>query len=228
MNIAGFIPISFVDWDGYVSSVVFTRGCNFRCPYCQNHVLISFDGESMPQEVVIDEISKRKPFIDGVVITGGEPTLWSDLPDFCAFIKEKGLKVKLDTNGYMPDMLLKLIRKGLIDYVAMDIKAPLYKYSILCGVEDIDVSRIVRSIEILKQMVGKDYFEFRTTFAWPLLNVNDLVEIALLIGSEYNWFVQKLDVRNVLVTVPFVSEARYMPSLEEIKRVVPFAKFRGF
>jgi len=120
MEIKAFIDLSFVDWDGKISSVFFLPRCNFRCPFCHNSTLVLHPerGETIPFERVEDYLKKQRNWIDGVCITGGEPTLHSDLPHLCSKLKEIGFLVKVDTNGTNPMMIRELINKGLVDYIA--------------------------------------------------------------------------------------------------------------
>jgi pyruvate formate lyase activating enzyme len=126
MEIKGFIDVSLSDWDGRVSSVIFLPGCNFRCPFCYNTKLV-LQPEAMPTITILqveDYLEGNRKWIDGVVVTGGEPTLHKDLPDLCEKLKKMRLHVKVDTNGTSPEVIRKLVDKKLVDYVALDVKAP--------------------------------------------------------------------------------------------------------
>ncbi len=173
MIIGGLAKFSLIDYPGKVAAVLFTRGCNFRCPFCHNSELVLPDRycEPIPLESVFDFMEKRKGKLDGIVITGGEPTLHKDLPEFISQIKEMSYLVKLDTNGSNPTVLRDLIDKKLIDYVAMDIKATFEKYDSLTGVTA-DISKIKESIELITTS-GIDH-QFRTTVVKELLTANDL------------------------------------------------------
>lgn len=149
--IGGFQKSSLIDYPEKISAIVFTQGCNFRCPYCHNPELITEkrEEERGKRKQILDFLKSRIGKLDGVVITGGEPTLHEDLPQFIKEIKNLGFAVKLDTNGTNPDMLKNLIYEKMIDYVAMDIKAPIDKYSeIVCN--KVNTDDILKSIEILK------------------------------------------------------------------------------
>lgn len=191
MDIKGFVEVSFVDWDGKVASVIFLPGCNFRCPMCHNFRLVLNPGEfeSIHIDRILDFLSRRKDFIDGVVITGGEPTIYQDLPDLCRKIKGSGFAVKLDTNGYNPQMLAGLISEKLIDYVAMDIKSAIAKekYCAAAGA-DVDVAKIRESIEILMNS-GIDY-EFRTTVVPSINDAEDIGNIAKSISGARKFVLQ--------------------------------------
>jgi pyruvate formate lyase activating enzyme len=135
MRIGGLEKFTLADYDDHLSATVFTQGCNFRCPYCHNPELVDahrFE-PPIPEEDVLDFLARRRGQLDGVCISGGEPTLHADLPAFCRRVKALGYDVKLDTNGTNPDMLALLLRERLVDYVAMDYKAPLAKYGLMCG-----------------------------------------------------------------------------------------------
>jgi pyruvate formate lyase activating enzyme len=150
MEIKGFIETSLIDWDGKLVSVFFLPGCNFRCPFCHNHQLWKAPQkvETVPWQKVSDFLKGKKGWIDGVVITGGEPTVHADLPEFIESLREMGLLIKLDTNGANPEMLQSLIDKKLVDYVAMDLKASLDTiYSQAAGTK-VNLDDIKRSIEI--------------------------------------------------------------------------------
>lgn len=184
MNIGGFLKQSFVDYDGMISSVIFTNGCNLNCWYCHNHQLIPLNNKNrikLPE--IYSFLKSRKNFIDGVVISGGEPTLQPDLEDVIDEIKKMGFKVKLDTNGTNPDILFKLLPK--LDYVAMDIKNSLENYHKVTG--KIDISKIEESIDILKNW-DKDY-EFRTTLC-PDITLKDIESIGKILKGAKKYVIQ--------------------------------------
>jgi pyruvate formate lyase activating enzyme len=138
-EIKGVVDLSLVDWDGKLSSVIFLPRCNFRCPFCHNYALVLHPEKekTIPLKRVEDNLWKQRHWLDGVCVTGGEPTLHGDLPEFCSELKDIGLLVKIDTNGTNPTMIERLTEKGLVDYVAVDVKAPLTveKYSKAIGVD---------------------------------------------------------------------------------------------
>ncbi len=174
MNIGGYMPMTLSDYPGHVASVVFTQGCNFRCPFCHNGALIPIHPARailMPEDEVLANLEKRKTLLQGVVITGGEPTLQPDLADFSRKIHEFGLKVKLDTNGSRPEMLEALIEEGLLDYVAMDVKAPYGYYDVMSGVP-VSESHIRESIRLISES-GVDHL-FRTTLVPEMLNAEHM------------------------------------------------------
>ena len=191
MTFSGFEKTDLINYPGLVATTVFTCGCNFRCPYCHNPEFVvqgsdeTYFGETYTEDEILSYITKRRSLLDGLVVSGGEPTLHRDLGLFIAKVKDKGLKVKLDTNGSRPDVLEDLIGKGLLDYVAMDIKAPLDKYRLL-GFTDTDA--VLGSIGILESG-GTDH-EFRTTCPRKLLSEEDFAKMADLIGPDARWYLQ--------------------------------------
>jgi len=197
MDIKGFVDVSFVDWDSNIAAVLFLPSCNFRCPFCHHGNLVSNpeNVETLPFEHVEDQLKRHRGWIDGVCITGGEPTLHADLPELCSRIKKMGFQVKLDTNGTNPVMLKELLKKGLVDYVAMDIKAPLtvQQYSKACGV-DVEklLENVKQSIEALMES-SLDY-EFRTTVVPTINDVEDIRQICSSLVGCRKYVLQKFDV----------------------------------
>ncbi len=189
MQIHGFNKTTLLDFPGHLASTVFTGGCNMRCPYCQNADLV-LNPMSQPlisEEVVFDHIKKRKGIIEGVCITGGEPTLQKDLEDFIKRLKELGVMVKLDSNGYRPEVLKRLMENGLLDYVAMDIKSSLDDYHTVAGVK-LDTSLIKESIDLLKN--GPIDYEFRTTVVKELHSKETFEKIGELLSGAKQYFLQ--------------------------------------
>ncbi|MBL7065352.1 MAG: anaerobic ribonucleoside-triphosphate reductase activating protein [Anaerolineae bacterium] len=190
MQIKGLVKTSIVDFPGKVATVVFTGGCNFRCPYCHNVDLV-LRPESLP-DITVGEVlrllAERQGFVDGVVITGGEPTLQSDLADFARELKSLGLAVKLDTNGYRPRSIQLLLREGLLDYVAMDVKGALEKYSLVAGCR-IEISRIENSIQLI--LSSEIEYEFRTTAVPGMVTVKDVETIAQSIAGARRYLIQQ-------------------------------------
>ncbi|MGC8660773.1 MAG: anaerobic ribonucleoside-triphosphate reductase activating protein [Desulfomonilaceae bacterium] len=191
-KIKGFLPVSMLDWPGQVSSVVFLAGCSFRCPACHNHqlVLCPESINDYPLDHVMSFLEERHGWIDGVTVSGGEPTCQEGTPALVAKFKGLGLKVKLDTNGSNPGMLEKLINGGLIDAVSMDIKAPLETrlYSKVAGVS-VNLSNIKKSIELLKKSQLSVFF--RTTVIPGLIDENALSAIRAQIGDVPRYFIQR-------------------------------------
>ncbi|MDD3478661.1 MAG: anaerobic ribonucleoside-triphosphate reductase activating protein [Candidatus Izemoplasmatales bacterium] len=174
MIVSGMIKTSFVDYPGNIATVVFTPGCNYDCYYCHNRRLIEGLEDLIPMEDVFAYLKKRIGLIDGVVVTGGEPTLQRDLEAFLQQVKQLGYLVKLDTNGSHPDVIHHLIEKHLLDYVAIDYKAPREKYRLITR-GDGDGDLVLETIDMLR-MSGID-FEVRTTVI-PQLELHDLIRMA--------------------------------------------------
>lgn len=190
MLIKGFVKTSLVDYPGNIVSSIFLGGCNFSCGYCHNPDLALNAGslEVFSEKEVLSYISKQKRFLDGVCVTGGEPTLYEkELPLFLSKIKGLGFKVKLDTNGTNPELLQQLITQGLVDYVAVDIKAPLKDYASFVG-KNLGTKKILETISLLINS-GIDY-EFRTT-ALPNLKKEDFVEIAKHVAKAKKYYIQQ-------------------------------------
>jgi pyruvate formate lyase activating enzyme len=190
MQIKGLVKTSIVDYPGKVATVVFVGGCNFRCPYCYNADLV-LRPESLP-DIAVGEVlrllAERRGFVDGVVITGGEPTLQAGLADFFGEVKASGLAVKLDTNGYHPHSLQRLLQGGLLDYVAMDVKGPLGKYSLVAG-RRVDAKRIEDSIRLV--LLSEVEHEFRTTVVPGMVGLEDVGAIAQSIAGARRYFLQQ-------------------------------------
>lgn len=190
VKIKGIQKTSLIDYPGKVCSVVFLPECNFRCPFCQNPDLI-INPEKIPdirEGEFFDFLESRKKWVDGVSITGGEPCIHRELPAFIKKIKDRGFLVKLDTNGTNPEMLNQLIREGLVDYIAMDIKAPLYKYNKVCGIK-VDIEKIQRSIDLIIKS-GIEH-EMRSTVLPKLHSKQDIIEMAKLIKNSGVYFLQQ-------------------------------------
>ena len=187
MKIGGFVKNSFVDYPGNIACVVFVTGCNMRCWYCHNSHLFDSDHKTISELEIFDFLSSHKGFLDGVVVSGGEPTLQPDLVEFVEKVKKLGFLVKLDTNGTNPEVIKTLLDKKLVDYIAMDIKAPLEKYENITKVKN-DLSKIKESINLIMSC-GVDY-EFRTTFS-PDLSVADIEEIGKVISGAKRYSLQK-------------------------------------
>ena len=189
---AGLQKLTLLDFPGKVACTLFTKGCNFRCPFCHNASLVVRTEEQRMYDnaEILAFLKKRVGILDGVAITGGEPTLMSGLYDFIKSVKEMGYAVKLDTNGTRPEVLKKLVLDGLVDYVAMDIKNSPKKYAYTCGLpSNYDLSKIEESIRFL--MDGHVDFEFRTTVAKPFHSEEDFVKIGEWIKGSEKYFLQQ-------------------------------------
>ncbi len=191
MQVKGWVRTSLIEYPDHIASVLFVGGCNFRCPPCHNADLVQRPAE-MPDldvEEVWAFLARRVGLVDGVVVTGGEPTLRGDLIPFLRRARARGLDVKLDTNGYRPDVLATLLDEGLVDYVAMDVKAPPEKYALLAGRADLDVTRLERSVRLLRRSGIRH--EFRTTVVPGLLDEADVEGIATWIAGAERYVLQQ-------------------------------------
>lgn len=189
MKISGLQKLTLLDYPGKMACTVFTYGCNFRCPFCHNAMLVTEENiDNISEDEFFTFLKKRQGILDGVCISGGEPTLQKDLAEFIGKIKDMGYAVKLDTNGSKPEVLRKLISENLLDYVAMDIKNSPAKYSLTCGCE-IDIALIKESVSIIKES-GIDH-EFRTTTVRELHTAEDFAEIAEWIKGDSKYFLQQ-------------------------------------
>lgn len=190
MHIGGFQKLTLLDFPGKIAAIIFTQGCKFRCSYCHNPELISFDVKNqIPQEEIFSYLSQKKHFLSGVCITGGEPTLQQDLPEFIQSLKDLGYAIKLDTNGIHPEMIEKLLSENYLDYIAMDIKAPWKKYPSVSNVENSDyIDNCQRTFSLIQNT--KVPHEFRTTILPGEHTENDFFEIARYFQEEESYFIQ--------------------------------------
>ena len=227
MVFGGFQRLTLLDYPGKVACTLFTRGCNFRCPFCHNASLVEGGGESISEESVLSYLKKRQGILEGVCISGGEPLLHGELPEFIRKVRDLGYCVKLDTNGYFPDRLAALIDEGLIDHVAMDIKSSFERYPAVSGVSELDLSRIERSIDIL--MSGKVSYEFRTTVAGGLHTADDIREAARRIAGAERYYLQNfVDSGDVLASgFASLDEAQMLEMLGAARDHVKNAQIRG-
>lgn len=190
MILAGFLPLSLCDYPGRVAAVVFTQGCNFRCPWCHNGHLLPLAPDPVnrvSEAQVLAVLAERSNRVSGVVVSGGEPTLQPALPRFLRQLKALGLDVKLDTNGSRPDVLRRLLKERLLDYIAMDIKAPWNKYVALTGVPGCDVEAVQDSMALIASS-GVPH-QFRTTRVDPLISEVEYRDIQAQIprSSPHTW-----------------------------------------
>jgi pyruvate formate lyase activating enzyme len=194
LEIKGFIETSLVDWDGKIVSVVFLPGCNFRCPYCHNIGLIDHPEKykSIPEEKVFEYLESHRNFIDGVCITGGEPTLkkGSGLTEFIKRLKKDGFLVKLDTNGSDPAYIKELVSSKMVDFIAMDIKAPLEGYNKATNVK-VDIDAVKESISFL--LSGMVDYEFRTTIVPTIAGLAEIEKISRLIKGAEKFAIQQFE-----------------------------------
>ncbi|MDP7141378.1 MAG: anaerobic ribonucleoside-triphosphate reductase activating protein [Candidatus Woesearchaeota archaeon] len=210
LSIKGLQKTSLIDYPDLISTVVFLSGCNLNCPYCHNPDLINKSLPTIKEEDVLNYLETKKQWIDAVVISGGEPSLHKELPDFLKKIKQLSLKVKIDTNGTKPLFLKELIEKNLVDYIAMDIKAPLNKYNKVTKAK-VNTKDIEKSIEIIKNS-NIDY-EFRLTCVPSLIDKKDIENIGKLLKNSKMFYLQQF--RNkITLDKKFEKEATY--SKEEL------------
>ena len=226
----GIQKLTLLDYPGRVACTLFTGGCNFRCPFCQNSELLSCrkEGSMNPDEVLAFlEQRRKKGLLDGVCITGGEPLLQEGIAEFLQKLKQMGYAVKLDTNGSFPDKLQELIDAHLVDYVAMDIKNSLERYAETSGTTGLYNQAVERSVELLKK--GLVPYEFRTTVVKEFHDAESMQQIALWISGAERYYLQSfVDSDQVLETGLHAYEP---DELEELRRMilakVPSAKLRG-
>jgi pyruvate formate lyase activating enzyme len=197
MHVKGWVKSSLLDFPGRIAASLFSGGCNFRCPNCHNAELVLHPDRlaDLPEDEIWAFLEQRRGLLDGVVLSGGEPTLQPDLLAFAARLQQLGFLVKLDTNGYLPAVLHEAIEDRLVDYVAMDVKASLPKYAEAASTV-VDTARIARSIDIL---LGSDIeYEFRTTVVPGILDEEDVVHIGEWIAGARAYYLQQFVPRNTL------------------------------
>ncbi len=228
MLIKGFQKLTLLDFPGRTACTVFTGGCNLRCPFCHNALLVTeMDDNYFTEEEIFAHLEKRKNVLDGIAITGGEPLLQKDIERFLYELKETGIAVKLDTNGCFPEKLDGILQLGLVDYVAMDVKNCPEKYGVTVGIENFDITPIKKSIELLKNS-GVEY-EFRTTVTENFHTVDDIEKLAEWIQGTKYYFLQNFVDSGQLIdnTCKGVSKAIMYEMLEKTKKYVPDAQIRG-
>lgn len=218
MNLAGLTPCSFVDYPDRLAAVAFTSGCNMKCFYCHNAQLTAPAAPRVETSALFDLLERRRGMLDALVITGGEPTLQDDLPDFCRRVKEMGYLVKLDTNGTNPDVLGQLIARRWVDYVAMDVKAPQQRYRRIART---DVSTDAVDESILQLLTGRVDYEFRTTFAPPLRS-SDICRIASWIAGARRYVLQQYKPRLAHGPAPLAHTDAYV--LHAARLIEPFVR----
>lgn len=229
MKISGMEKLTLLDYPDKLACIIFTTGCNFRCPFCQNSELlkITHDEGLINEEDIFDYLNKRKNILDGVVISGGEPTLQPNLIKFIEKVKSLGFSVKLDTNGFEPIILENLLDRKLIDYVAMDVKNSLEKYCISTGINNIKTTNILKSIDILKNS-DIDY-EFRTTIVKEHHTIDDIRAIMEIIGKDNKYYIQNfVNSENVIdKSLHGFTELELKCMLKELNKDYPNVKVRG-
>jgi pyruvate formate lyase activating enzyme len=229
VEIKGFVPTTMLDWEGKLATTLFVGGCNFRCPWCQNPDLVL-----RPQEitnVAWEEIERhllaKKDWLDGVVVTGGEPTVQTWLPELLRRLKALGYPVKLDTNGSRPEVLRDLVAKGLIDYIAMDVKTSFARYAEACGTE-VDIEAIEESIDLILSS-GVDH-EFRTTVVPTYVGEADILEIAGYIPGAKRYTLQQFSSKKTMAAEmskikPF--DGKFLQSIAAQASEITICSLRG-
>lgn len=230
MLIKGLQKLTLLDFPEKMACTVFTFGCNFRCPFCHNASLVlsdRADGTVIPEEEFFSFLNTRRGILEGVCVTGGEPTLQPDLPAFLSRIKALGFAVKLDTNGYRPALLRSLMGEGLVDYVAMDVKNSLPCYPATVGITRFDVSPIEESLDLL--LSGVVPYELRTTLVAPLHTPESMTELARRIAGAPRYFLQGFEDSGDILAPGMgpLSPADTAAVLEAVRVYVPNAQIRG-
>ena len=229
MNIYGYQKTTLLDYPGHVAATIFTGGCNFRCPFCHNAELItpSFSSDLIPEEEIFTFLQKRKNILSGICITGGEPTLQTDLADFLKKVRSLGYKIKLDTNGYRPKVIADLLTQNLLDYIAMDLKTGYSNYSKVCGIDNFYMESIRESISVIENS-GIDY-EFRTTVVKELHSAQDFLEISEMISPKSSYYIQSFkDNENILTPGLSACDTDTLNHyLSLVKKCIPNSSLRG-
>ena len=229
MKIGGLQKTSLLDYPNAISAIIWTVGCNFCCPFCYNRDLVLGKVETIPEEEILNFLKKRKGLLEGLVISGGEPLMQEDIVQFAEKVKKLGYLIKIDTNGMYPDKLRELIDKKLVDYVAMDVKAPMNKYDKLTDVKT-DIKKIEKSIEII-QNSAPDY-EFKTTFTPGLLTKEDIISIAKWLEGSKRFYLQQFKkdaplISSELQNVAPLSKEELIDTLKDIKPYFESCNVRG-
>ncbi len=236
MRIGGLLKHSLIDFPGTPCCVVFTSGCNFICPYCHNPELADpsrflrkeENGKIWTQDQVLAFLDKRKNLLQGVAITGGEPTLQPDLVDFIKMVRQKGFSVKLDTNGTRPKVLETLLEEGLVDYVAMDIKTSMAEYPAFFAKNintDKTLEGISRSIQLIMEKAPA--YEFRTTCVRPFMSESAIKDISKTIQGASSYFLQQCSSASSGLDPAFMSESQHFFSSQDLVHFKEIAQERG-
>lgn len=227
IKISGLQKLTLLDYPEHTACTLFVPGCNFKCPFCHNSELLGGGVEFYDETEIFDFLKKRRGVLEGVCITGGEPTVYTDLARLLYDIKMLGYAIKLDTNGYMPERLAELYGRGLLDYVAMDIKNSPDRYAETSGVDGIDLSRIRQSIETI--MTSGVEYEFRTTVADELFDENAIDGAARMIAGAEKYFLQKFVMRETVPskTLSAPTDETLYKYLDVARIYVPNAQVRG-
>jgi len=220
MKILGIVKASLIDFPGKASTVLFIGGCNFKCGYCHNPDIVHGKGDALDPEEILDFLARRRKFLDGVVISGGEPTIHEELSELIKKIKALGYAIKLDTNGTRPQTIKSLIDDKLIDYIAMDLKAPLEKYAAVAGISEtgLDVAPLIEeSIGIIKNS-GLEH-EFRTTVCREQLSREDIARMGELISGAPKYCLQRFRGTNPVLGSPDAYTAYPEEEMEALRTI---------
>ena len=229
MKFYGMQKMTLLDYPGYVACTLFTGGCNFRCPFCHNALLVLDLDENytIPEEEVLAFLKKRQGLLDGVCVTGGEPTLYEDLPALLRQIRALGFAVKLDTNGTFPDRLQGLVAQGLVDYVAMDVKNSPVRYAQTVGTVELDLTPIDKSVSfLLRDTVD---YEFRTTAVAELHDDASFLSLADWLAGARRYYIQRFQPRDKVLRAGLSapSEMQLHCWAELVRPKIPAVEIRG-
>ena len=231
MKVTGIQKLTLLDYPGVVACTVFTAGCNFRCPFCHNAMLVlpeQIDDECLTDDEVFGFLKKRRGVLDGVAVTGGEPLLHADMPEFLARVKELGYKIKLDTNGSNPELLSEIVKNKLVDRVAMDIKNAPEEYARTIGLKSFDIAPVERSKEMLLR--GDIDYEFRTTVVKGIHTKESLIGAAQWIKGAREYYLQQFKDSGNLILPDGLSayDEKQMHALADaVRDYVPTVEVRG-
>ena len=231
MKVTGIQKLTLLDYPGVVACTVFTAGCNFRCPFCHNAMLVlpeQIDDECLTDDEVFGFLKKRRGVLDGVAVTGGEPLLHADMPEFLARVKELGYKIKLDTNGSNPELLSEIVKNKLVDRVAMDIKNAPEEYARTIGLKSFDIAPVERSKEMLLR--GDIDYEFRTTVVKGIHTKESLIGAAKWIEGAKEYYLQQFKDSGNLILPDGLSayDEKQMHTLADaVRDYVPTVGVRG-
>lgn len=231
MKVTGIQKLTLLDYPGVVACTVFTAGCNFRCPFCHNAMLVlpeQIDDECLTDDEVFGFLKKRRGVLDGVAVTGGEPLLHADMPEFLARVKELGYKIKLDTNGSNPELLSEIVKNKLVDRVAMDIKNAPEEYARTIGLKSFDIAPVERSKEMLLR--GDIDYEFRTTVVKGIHTKESLISAAKWIEGAKEYYLQQFKDSGNLILPDGLSayDEKQMHALADaVRDYVPTVEVRG-
>ncbi len=231
MKVTGIQKLTLLDYPGVVACTEFTAGCNFRCPFCHNAMLVlpeQIDDECLTDDEVFGFLKKRRGVLDGVAVTGGEPLLHADMPEFLARVKELGYKIKLDTNGSNPELLSEIVKNKLVDRVAMDIKNAPEEYARTIGLKSFDIAPVERSKEMLLR--GDIDYEFRTTVVKGIHTKESLIGAAKWIEGAKEYYLQQFKDSGNLILPDGLSayDEKQMHALADaVRDYVPTVEVRG-